>query len=216
MLNATYKYERLVEDKHMSNDYTQQKFKTAAFQLQQQALKHHDVKLNRGQAHELIASAVDDYNSMAALKSDGFSLDVDCPEQFSLEGAERRIGSRINSLRLDEKLPDSFSHNAAGLIRETLTPNCTECGCDLPTIPINQENDRQYQPQTWVCNDCKSNSNAYGRCFYCGDEYLYRVSDLNENGECPEHAGESEPVDEFEAEDHESWLEYQLNHEFDY
>lgn len=196
------------------NTFTQSKLKKASYLLQQQTLAQHDVKLKRGHATELVAAAMDNYKSMAALVADHFELDADQPEQFQLDGAERRINKRLQDFPYNQ-LPSDFSQQAAALIQETITPKCSNCGDDIPTIAVNQEHDRSYQPQTWTCQRCAQDDSEYGHCWACGDDVLYKLSDLNAAHECEEHRGESEPVDQEEADDHDSFAEYWMNHDPD-
>ena len=44
-----------------------------------------------------------------------------------------------------------------------------------------------------------------GKCRFCDDDAEKRI---NDDGECADHAGESKPFDQEEAEDWDSYLEY--------
>ena len=70
--------------------------------------------------------------------------------------------------------------------REPLTDDCEETGVVFHARCVDRE--------------------EYGKCIICDD--LVVQSTMNEHGECPEHYGESLPVDEEEAEDWASYREY--------
>ncbi|QAY90702.1 hypothetical protein CUN63_12495 [Pseudomonas sp. ACM7] len=67
-------------------------------------------------------------------------------------------------------------------------------------------------PTGWVCKAyADEDESAYAYCKFCGDDYVYRSSEINHRGECTEHDGESVYDDE-ELEDMASLGEYFQNH----
>lgn len=177
-------------------------FKHAADELRIHHKKSGFGKLKAGHAHEVVASFYG-FNSQAAMKTSGFGLDRDDPESYR-EPEITFIQERVEGLGLNPL----FSDEAAKVIAGAVTPACDFCNREAPTQPVLLSN-----PQLWICQLCTHQEDDVGVCWCCGDEYVYDVSVLNSASECPDHAGESEPLDEEEAADRESFLEYWQNHD---
>jgi len=159
-------------------------------------------KLKSSHAHEVVAAAYG-FNSQAALKADEFQLYPDDPESYP-DPDITSINTRMGRLGINQQ----FSHDAAEIISEAVTPACNFCNRQIPTQPVILSN-----PQKWICISCCHISDHVGSCWCCGDDYVYDATQLNHAGECPEHAGESEPYDDEEAEDRASYADYWQTHD---
>lgn len=177
-------------------------FKHAADELRTHYKKRGYGKLKAGHAHEVVASCYG-FNSQAAMKASGFELDRDDPENYP-EPEITSIQERVEGLGLNHQ----FSHEAAKIVAGAVTPACDFCNRETATQPVLLSN-----PQLWICQPCIHRDDEVGVCWCCGDEYVYDASELNHASECPEHDGESEPLDEEEAADRESLIEYWQNHD---
>lgn len=65
-------------------------------------------------------------------------------------------------------------------------------------IPVGESDERIHRK---CVNDLE-----YGFCGYCGEDVAYQIDVLNANGECPDHAGESDMSEEERA-DMEDYIE---------
>jgi hypothetical protein len=75
---------------------------------------------------------------------------------------------------------------------------CCECQSTSQLFPI-KEND--IETEEYVCLSCIKEGDSFGFCDYCGEEFAYPVSELNDYDECPDHKGESI----LSPEDQEGW-----------
>ena len=160
--------------------------------------------------HQAVAGYLG-YQSKVALNADYFSSD-DPNIILSIEPNIQQMTDNI-SRQKESPLKQVAPCLMAGIIRTGLTPACACCGEKNPHMtPVADAEHASldgYDPVEWVCPKCSTNE-EYGHCHYCGDELRYRLSDLNENGECSIHAGESS-MDPEEVEDWESYVENRMN-----
>lgn len=163
--------------------------------------------------HDAVAGYLG-YKSKVALKSDHFSSD-DPNFVLSMVPDIKQMTDNI-SRQKDNPLNQVTPDRLARIIRTGLTPACACCGNKNPHMaPVADAEHASldgYDPVEWVCPICSKNE-EYGHCRYCvfdGNNLLYRLSDLNENGECSIHAGESKMDPEEEA-DWESYVENRIN-----
>lgn len=159
-------------------------------------------------AHAAVAHYLG-YNSKVALKCDP---DFDATDADMLSYRNTGIGKlvecvpRMKPSPLQEIDPSSLSN----VIHAGLAPAC-EC-CNEKSLSITPLGYEEREPDGWVCQDCADRQDEdYATCRYCGDDYIYRASEINHRGECPEHDGES-VYDEEEEEDMDSLVEYFQNH----
>jgi len=178
--------------------------KAQAKYLRDKVLEIHNVKVKSSHAHQALAGALG-FNSKVALlneyPSDCEHLDFILHHQNYRLDEEKLIDSLDSSLK---SLPRDFVVTA---IEESLIPGCENgCGKTLDSQPLFDSSDIE-QPIAQVCDDCSDNSPQYSYCRFCGDSYLFRADEINEAGECPDHAGES-IMDEDEETDWETYIEY--------
>lgn len=186
--------------------YTDESIKLAVEALRENYLNEYQTKLKPTHAHEIV-SACFGYKSKIALKSDDFfKLDPDEPETFEFHNCTENIENRIKNLK-GLNVSDSYSKRAEEIISFSIKPECSICGrnCDLITAA---ETNSRNTGQLWSCSSCASKGEDVGYCRYCGENEVYPIEMLNNNGECPEHAGESF-LSEEEEEDWNSYIEYQ-------
>ncbi len=79
--------------------------------------------------------------------------------------------------------------------------NCSNIKSLSPIIEDDFDN-----PEKFICDSCKKedanhSEPDYGTCRYCGDDVLYPIEQINSEGECNEHKGESN----MSAEEQEGW-----------
>lgn len=158
-------------------------------------------------AHAAVAHYLG-YNSKVALKSDP---DFDATDTDLLSyhdtGIEKLVECvpRMKPSPLQEIDPSSLCN----VIHAGLAPAC-EC-CNEKSLSITPLGYEEREPDGWVCRDCAARHDGdYATCRYCGDDYIYRASEINHRGECPEHDGES-VYDEEEEDDMNSLAEYFQN-----
>lgn len=166
------------------------------------------VLIRHAHAHAAVAHYLG-YNSKVALKSDE-NFDANDPELICYRHTSVSNLSLHIAKMIDPTMAQLQIDQLARVIRGGLKPPCECCGeKHITTAPLGYD---ETSPDGWVCRGCKlSNDDEYGHCAFCGDHIIYRVADLNRNGECHEHAGESD-LDDEELEDAESLSEYWLNH----
>ncbi|QPG63832.1 hypothetical protein HFV04_003400 [Pseudomonas sp. BIGb0427] len=149
------------------------------------------------------------YKSKAALKSDpSFDpTDVDLLN-YRETGIEKLVEciSRMKPTPLQDVSPSHLGE----VIHAGLAPACESCNHkSMDITPLGYE---EREPEGWVCRDCATMyEDDYATCRYCGEDYIYRASEINERGECHEHDGES-VYDEEEEDDIDSLIEYYQNH----
>jgi len=160
-------------------------------------------EIKSGHAHMLVAAAFG-YKSRKAMQDDPKGpyfhdqwLNSDAGD---VEKIKEAIGRMDNAPVQPEQAP-----LIASIIQDGLTPACIECGTHsshsepLGLVDPGDESD-------WVCPSCARNKYQYGRCQYCGDDKLFRLDDLDDQGLCKEHQGESDLSPE-EEDDWESYIE---------
>lgn len=169
------------------------------------------VKLSH--CHELIAAALG-FNSKVAMNayySDPVYWDDD---EFYFEryrfhafrGFDLKfIMERVAHLR-DTPLHYANSYFIAEALAEALAPPCQDCGAKDADGRFVHDGDSS-DPVMFVCRSCSQDEDEYDTCTFCGPDILYKASDINRSGECPEHSGESY-MDEEEREGWDSLIEY--------
>lgn len=183
-------------------------FQQAAQHLRDTLQNTDGVAVGSAHAHDAVAGALGYRSKIALLKSDKIAGDDPCLARHlhldAKQAAEvigRMKASPLQSLPIDRVL---------SVIKDGLTPPCVCCGDKTASSVIvgvcDHEQDSD-EPE-WVCPACASDEDEFGTCTYCGDNVPYRLEDLNRNGECKEHAGESD-LDPEERHDWDSWVEYQ-------
>ncbi|VVO01184.1 hypothetical protein [Pseudomonas fluorescens] len=165
-------------------------------------LAHLGVKVGSSHAHAAVAHYLG-YNSKKALLDDPTFYPEDQELVTYHELGTKKLVDRLPSMK-ENPLKHMDVGQLGSIIWAGLAPAC-EC-CDQKKLDITYLGDDIRNPQGWVSESCAERNEDYGRCHFCGDEYLYRAQDLNRNGECPEHNGESDMDDE-ELEDWESYIE---------
>lgn len=73
---------------------------------------------------------------------------------------------------------------------------CVVCGTNEDQeslIPVRADG---YDTGDYVHFSCVQSSRGYGFCRYCKEEAAYLTSELNSEGECSDHDGESEMSEE--------------------
>lgn len=139
-------------------------------------------------AHELTAAYMG-FNSKKALIDSG-EFDLNDPELVLRVTPDiSKLSEKVGKLRPDllQRLPLA---GIAQLIKTGLTPPCECCGVHLSAVvPITGP--EHHSVDGWVCMHCVDREDDYDTCRYCGDEIVYRAHNINSDGECPEHAGES-------------------------
>lgn len=184
----------------MSNDI----IKDAARYLQNEIDAKLNVTLQSSHAHALIAGYLG-FNSKKALLA--FNYDEPITDPFFLHSNDFHTSERDLSSSLDritsspiKNIDFNFLVNS---IETALTPSC-EC-CDIKDNRGATIFDENGEPEAQVCSSClRDYDEHYSTCRYCGDNVIYRSEIINQNGECPNHDGESY-MDEEEEED---WLSY--------
>lgn len=150
------------------------------------------------------------YNSKVALKSDP-AFDASDLELINYHETDiEKLAEHIPRMR-QTPLQEQSLHELAEVIHSGLAPACECCKQKSPTItPLGFE---EREPDGWVCQDCATKEESdYAYCIFCGDDYIFRASEINHRGECTDHDGESVYDDE-EMEDRESYVEYIQNHD---
>ncbi len=170
------------------------------------------VKLSH--CHEMIAAALG-FNSKVAMND--YHSDPECwdEDEFYFERYRSHafgrgfnlkfIMERVARLR-DTPLHDADPYFIAEAVAETLAPPCQDCGDKDAKGRFVHDGDSS-EPVMFVCRTCSQDEDEYDTCIYCGPDVLYKASDINRSGECPEHSGESY-MDEEEREDWDSFIEY--------
>nr|WP_319396326.1 hypothetical protein [uncultured Desulfobacter sp.] len=162
--------------------YENQLIKKAADTLRQSSPN----KLKASHAYELIAAAFN-YQSYAAMRADpNFSLDPDEPENFDFFKSKIRDRlKRLNGVEYEPWFPDE----CLDIIKANTTPPCSYTGEEgTITYPVNSEDGSP--GGTWVSDKAIQAGEFVGKCIVCGE--LYDIEDLNKNGECPIHEGETD------------------------
>lgn len=181
---------------------TQDPFKKAADELRKFFAESNNDKLKAGHAHEL-AAACFNYKTKASMKADRFQLYPEDPDSYDTAPIYV-VENRLTALGLDS----GVAPNIFKIVSAAVSPACDYCGSEGNSQPLYGQ-----EKVEWICGRCiRSNPEDVGYCWCCGDEKLYTASALNKASECPEHAGESLPMNEEEAEDRASFIEYWQKH----
>lgn len=114
------------------------------------------------------------------------------------------VMDRVSNLK-DTPLHKSKEEFVIHSVAEAIAPPCHDCNEKDANGRFIHDGDGS-DPQIYVCRAC-SEEDKYDTCVYCGSGTLYKASDINRAGECPEHAGESY-MDEEERDDWDSFIEY--------
>lgn len=150
------------------------------------------------------------YNSKIALKSDPDFDSSDVALLAYRETGTEKLAEHIPRMK-QTPLQELNLSELAAVIRSGLAPAC-EC-CNQKSLTVTPLGYEEREPDGWVCQDCATREELdYAYCRFCGDDYIYRASEINHRGECAEHEGESVYDDE-ESEDLESYVEYIQNHD---
>ena len=165
-----------------------------------------DLKVGSSHAHAAVSGYLG-YKSKKALLADNY----DCPiedEHILLrrQGSQKSLSEAILKMH-DSPLKKVEIHKLAEIIKTGLTPNCEQCGeKTLNSSPVYTK-DCEDDPDGQVCESCSSfYDDEYATCVYCGSDVTYRADQINADGECSEHEGESY-MDEEEKEGWESLIE---------
>lgn len=181
--------------------------KTAADFLRQD-LAIMGYKVGSSHAHAAIAGYCG-YNSKKALLDSQY---IDPEDESLLLKIEPNIAKltevigKMKSTPLQSKsLP--IEHIARS-IRAGLTPPCECCQRKKHDVqPIGDPYEYGDEPDGWVSLSCAESDEDYATCIYCGPEIIFRADQINEQGECPEHNGESY-MDEEESQGWQDLIEY--------
>ena len=149
------------------------------------------------------------FNSKIALKSDSDFDPTDVDLLCYRETGTDKLALHIPLMK-PTPLQGLSVRELGAVIYAGLAPAC-EC-CDFKSLTITPLGYEVSEPDGWVCQPCADDeSEDYARCRFCGDDYIYRASELNHRGECADHNGES-VFDDEEREDMDSYVEYIQNH----
>lgn len=166
------------------------------------------IEIGNAHAHAAVSHYLG-YKSKIALKSD---QDFDATDTQLIAYHETSLHTLSTHIPLMKPTPlQGLNIQELGaVIYSGLAPAC-EC-CDEKSLSITPLGYEDPEPDGWVCEPCASTEHErYAQCNFCGDGYIYRASEVNRHGECPEHVGESD-YDDQELEDMESYAEYFQNH----
>lgn len=149
------------------------------------------------------------YNSKIALKSDSDFDPTDVELLSYRETGTDKLAQHIPLMK-PTPLQGLNVHDLGAVIYAGLAPAC-EC-CNTKSLTITPLGREESEPDGWVCQPCAADeSEDYAHCQFCGDDYIYRTSEINHRGECAEHDGES-VFDDEELDDMDSLVEYIQNH----
>ncbi len=196
----TYDLKRLFMRHEIDIDYTKQ----AADHLREESKRlGASSVIKSGHAHMLVAAAFG-YNTRKAMQDDPkgpyFHDQWLSSEAGDVEKIKEVIGRMNGAPVQPEQAP-----LIAGIIQDGLTPACIECGTHSshsePLGLVEPGDDSE-----WVCPSCARDEYQYGRCRCCGDDKIFRLEDLDDQGLCKEHEGEFDYSQE-ELDDMESYIE---------
>lgn len=164
-------------------------------------------KLGSSHSHAAVSGALG-FKSKKAILDDNGGLPIE--DEFILYNQGGQIDDSTLSKVIDrmndsplKSLPIHVVHNA---ISEALTPECEKCGNKTAHGQPLFSSDDIERPIAQVCDSCSDDVEEYDTCFYCGQGILYRANEINSEGECSEHRGESF-LSEEEQEDWDSYFE---------
>lgn len=156
-------------------------------------------------AHALIAHGLG-FNNKKALIDSGILVGVEDEPEFMLEIEIDKEVIKSGCARMgDTPLKNQSTDLLARATYAALAPVCNVC--NEKSMSIRPVGGDDHHAGEWLCDRCFTSNPEYGACIYCGPDQPYRLDDLNAQGECPAHDGESllEPE---EQEDWDSYLEY--------
>jgi hypothetical protein len=154
-------------------------------------------------AHMLVAAAFG-YNSRKAMLDDPKGPSSKNQWLGREAGNIEKVREAIERMKNAPIRPDQ-APVIARLIQDGLTPTCAECGeHDSRSSPLGYV--QSGDDADWICPRCASDDEQYGHCRCCGDDVLYPVEELDDQGLCSEHHGEFD-LDPEEEEDWESYIE---------
>lgn len=155
-------------------------------------------------AHALVAAALG-YGSRKAMLDDPEGPYLKDQWLSREAGDIQKVKEAIERMQKAPVQPDQ-AEMIARIIQDGLSPGCVECGehssCSSPLGYVQPGDEAD-----WVCPRCASDDEQYGHCRCCGDDVLYRLEELDDQGLCPDHHGEFDLDPEEEA-DWESYIEY--------
>lgn len=179
------------------------KIKDAAQYLRDQ-LKSENVNVRSSHAHQAVAAYLGFNSKKALIDSD---IEIDHDELFlEVEPDIGKIEEAVRRMKDTDLSNVPFDH-LAETIQVGLSPTCE--GCDHKRVDIQAiaSTDIYDEADGWICGRCVSEmDDEYATCVFCGPEIIYRADQINHNGECPEHMGESD-MDEEDEEDWDSYIE---------
>jgi hypothetical protein len=173
--------------------------KVAAKYLIENIQQNHGVKIGSSHSHAAISGLLG-YRSKKALLSDyPYEAEEENFIHCFKESNIKQLTENIIAMK-DSPLKALDISAIAEVILDGLTPEC-ECGTKCRTnTPVFTESTYEIDLdliKEHACTSCvRDYPEEYGHCRYCGEDILYTVDSLNENGECSEHEGESEMSEE--------------------
>ncbi len=181
--------------------------KEAAQHLRGTLKRTYGADVGSAHAHDAIAGALGFGSKIALLESEEISPDDPCLSRHN----DLNIGktAEVISRMRETPLKDLPIDRVVRIIKDGLTPGCACCGnkTALSVIVGDCGDDKAPDEPEWICPACARDEDEFGNCWCCGNSVLYRLKDLNSNGECDEHTGESD-LDPEEIEDRDSYIEY--------
>lgn len=178
-------------------------------------------ELKRAHAHELIAVSCN-YKSKSSMQADTSENIKDrMPQGLDANNIMPSMVERAKKLSGFERSEDDvYMRTLAQSVCQGIDSNagykCFCCGdesCQLEDIQDPSEDEStQFACASCVNSELNEPDGDIAECRFCGSGIYYHVNDINANGECPEHEGESQPLDEDEEDDWGSYSEYLENH----
>ncbi len=174
-----------------------------AAQFLRMSLADRGVVLGSSHAHAAVAHWFG-YNSKKALLDDN---------NFDLEDQNLFLHRTHHLCKLKARTVDMKGmplqkvdmSEVAEIIFAGLAPECEISGKkELDIRPVGYDSDN---PDGWVSSRLAINNPDYDLCVICGPATIFRATDINHNGECPEHRGETF----LSEEDQENWDSYLEN-----
>lgn len=187
------------------SDTTQYDTIKAAAKYFREQLAVENLEIGSSHAHAAI-SAYCSYNSKKAMIDDGPDLE-DPNLILSITPNLEKLGERIAEMK-ETPLQTISLPRLGNLIATALTPACECCGIKKrQNKPIGDPSELYFDPDGWVCSNCVESEDDYATCRYCGPDVIYRAEQINDQGECQEHNGES-VMDEEEKQGWQDLREY--------
>lgn len=182
-------------------------FKEAAQHLRGTLKDKYQIEVGSSHAHAAVAGALGHGSKIALITSEG--IDAEDPFLARRNTLDVENTAKVISHMKDTPLKKVSASIVVRMIADGLTPGCACCTEKTTRSFILGYRDGEDYPDEpeFICPECASDEDEFGQCTYCRDGVLYRLSQLNRNGECEEHAGESSLSSE-EEEDMDSYIEY--------